>query len=41
MFSGKNLRRVISEMHYEQRLAIQLGVVAMILLPTIFISTIM
>lgn len=41
MFSGKTLRRLVSEMHHEQRVALQLGVVAMVLLPTIFISAIM
>lgn len=41
MFSGKDIRRFITEMQREQRFALQLGTLAMVLLPTIFIATLM
>lgn len=38
MFSPKHLRRVINDMHHDQRAALKMGVMAMVLLPTIFIA---
>lgn len=41
MFSGKDIRKFLSDMRREQRFAIQVGTLAMVALPTIFITTLM
>jgi len=41
MFSGRDIRKFLAEMRQEQRRALQLGTCAMVLLPTIFITTLM
>lgn len=39
MFSPKHLRKIVSDMHHEQRAALQLGVLAMVVLPALIIGT--
>lgn len=41
MFAQKHLRRIISHMARDQRHAIQAGVIALLLLPLLFINAFM